>query len=412
MRRLFIICLPLLVSACLTGQDDKTKPTLGKDSSILNLARSSREAGDTTSAINLLTQQVMAKSPNPAIYIGLADMLIEQGRLRQAIEVLEKGRANVPGDVAVVRKLGNAYLLDGQPQKAEVVFDQGLAEHKNDSGLLGSKGIALDMQGKTEAAREIYQAAMKADPDNVAAGNNLAMSHLLAGEYDQAILVLEGITGKLAATPQMRQNLAFAYVLKGEDDKAMKTGLQDYSEKDMEKNLSYYRSVSEAVKTGKLSAAKVTPVEVKDTAVVSAPVNPQARKLPAVPPKKIPLIAPDDEDERLLRSAASAPVPAPAVASAPVAAPAAAGASEPKAEAKKWYVDLGNFDSADAARAHWNALQRQTGGLPEEAFGTMRQSDGREKLLLGPYGGFGDFKAVCDALRKAKVGCSIVQMSK
>jgi len=425
MRRFLSCSLSfLMLSACLTDGGEE-KPSLGHNSSALNLARSTKEAGDGKAAVSILMQQVQAKSKNPAIYVTLSDMLLEQGKVRQAIEVLEKGNQNVPKDALIHRKLGNAYLVDNQSQKAEVVFNQGLEFAKNDSGLLGGKGIALDMQGKTQAAREMYEAAIKASGDNVTAANNLAMSYLLGGEYAKASEVLEGAAFKTTATPQIRQNLAFSYVLLGEDEKAMKVGLQDYSEKDMEKNIAYYRSVAEAVKTGKMSAAKVTGVEVKDTAVNAPAVKAPAR-LPEPKPaelskaKKIPLIPSqaademaavpeDDKDEQQLRAA----VPAagnvkPQAAASPASAPAAAV----KAEGKKWYIDLGNFASSQDVRAHWDGLKKKVGPLPDDAFTTMKQSDGREKLLIGPYAGFGDFKGVCDTLKKGKVACSVVQLGK
>lgn len=410
MRRLLPACLSfLLIGGCLTNTDE-AKPTLGKDSSVLNLARSSREAGDSKAAISLLMQQVANKTNNPSIYATLAEMLQEQGKLRQAIEVLEKGNQVIPGDALIHRKLGNAYLLDNQPQKAEVVFNQGLEKNKDDSRLLGSKGVALDLQGKTEPAREAYQAAIKADSDNVSAANNLAMSHLLAGETDQAVAVLESASEKTTATPQIRQNLAFAYVLKGEDDKALKIGLQDYSEKDMEKNIAYYHSVSDAVKTGKVAAAKVMPVEVKDSPLVSVSPGPGSKKVPLAisTGKKIPLVAEDDAEEELLKSA----VPSAGSVSTEAKASATDKGAADKFAAKKWYIDLGEFPSIDAARKQWDTLRAKVADLPDDAFGTHRQADGKERLVMGPYAGFGDFKGTCDALKKAKVACNVVQISK
>jgi Flp pilus assembly protein TadD len=120
-------------------------------------------------------------------------------------------------------------------------FETGLKLSPTHVDLLNGKGVALDIIGNHDAAQVAYMQALAKKPlKSDFIENNLAMSYIMSGEYEAAIEQIKMIKG-YKEFAIMRQNLALAYGLNGQMQKARFWGLKDLSETEFKENLEFYR---------------------------------------------------------------------------------------------------------------------------------------------------------------------------
>lgn len=200
------------VAAALTAVDDGA----GLD---LRLARATRNAGDLESAASLY-REAMARNPgNPQIALELGDVLIDSGQPEQAIDLFgsvngDKGHPDI--SLRAERGIGRAYLVMQDAQAALDHFVLARDKAPQDPSTLVDCGVALDLLRRHADAQESYRAALHAAPRDTGARNDLALSLALTQQYDAALEVIVPIARSAAATPQIRQNLALIYGLKGD----------------------------------------------------------------------------------------------------------------------------------------------------------------------------------------------------
>ena len=86
------------------------------------------------------------------------------------------------------------------------VYDKAAAQYraalaiKPDSALASNLGLVLNRMGRDEEATTAYDQALRLDPGNANAWNNLAQQHMRNGEYEQA---LEAAAKAVALNPKV-----------------------------------------------------------------------------------------------------------------------------------------------------------------------------------------------------------------
>jgi hypothetical protein len=80
--------------------------------------------------------------------------------------------------------------------------------------MLG-RGIAQDLLGQHPQAQASYRTVLAADPQNMPALNNLALSMVLAGDPNGAVSVLQPLATRSDAPPRVRNNLSVAQAAAG-----------------------------------------------------------------------------------------------------------------------------------------------------------------------------------------------------
>jgi len=343
----------------------------GKEGSLMRLANATRAGGDLKTAAQLYEQAIAGSKDSVAPHLALADLYEEIGKAQLAVGVLRDAEKLQPQNTEVLRALGNALVSVGEPAQAVDVFDRAATVDAADARLYNGKGVALDMTGDYAGAQQAYQQAIDADAkdEDSYIKNNLALSYLMNDRFNEAIDVLQPLLLQGNPNPTIRQNLALAYGLKGDRDKAMKLGIKDLTKEQAEENLAFYEmylksrkampakleksqsaapvvasSSKEIAPLEKEQAAKPTPVkEPVAQASGSKPLNtlvkPEPKEAPVAKvleePKEAPVVeeaqAPVEEDKAVsatpvprkntLQTRASQPRPAP-VAEAPAEEPA------------------------------------------------------------------------------------------
>lgn len=100
-----------------------------------------------------LSEPAVAYLQTPAQMSDLAAQPLANGRVDQALAVLEKASAADPHDAAVLINLGIAYAQQGDEEKARAAFEQALACHEV---------VELDTaNGTTTGSRRLARKAIK-----------------------------------------------------------------------------------------------------------------------------------------------------------------------------------------------------------------------------------------------------------
>jgi Flp pilus assembly protein TadD len=142
---------------------------------------------------------------------------------------------------------GYTLLSQQEPKAALDVFNKAIkADEKNGRAYQG-KGIALDSLGEHGKAEEAYNEGLKQTPGNVGLSNNLAMSHILRGNYQKAIDLLAPFAD--FGNPTVHENLALANCMLGKSTEARKLYSKTLSPAEIEDNIRFCRKFEQIRKS-------------------------------------------------------------------------------------------------------------------------------------------------------------------
>jgi Flp pilus assembly protein TadD len=117
---------------------------------------------------------------------------------------------NKPGDIDASIGLAQSLLAQQRMHDALVVLDEALAGAPGNLRLLNAKGVILDKEGRHADAQSLYRLALAGEPKNQMVRNNLGLSLALGGQPDAAIAILRPLAREPGASPQYRESLATA----------------------------------------------------------------------------------------------------------------------------------------------------------------------------------------------------------
>lgn len=171
-------------------------------------------------------QQLLRISPNNPASLQMAGAIEYQLRsYLQAETYLAKALQSAPGLPLARRLLVSSHLRTGQPGKALDALQPVLGRIDQDSALLALAGEAYLQQGEPNKAAEYFAKASKLEPENAAKKTSLALAHLAQGNSESAFQELEkitvsdkGITADLALITAHLRNSQLDKALKAIDD--------------------------------------------------------------------------------------------------------------------------------------------------------------------------------------------------
>ncbi|MFZ5789198.1 MAG: tetratricopeptide repeat protein [Pseudomonadota bacterium] len=234
-RALPLLGLVLGLSACASASQS---PVLTADA-VLRVADLTRAEGDLVSAAGLYQKahEIAPTDARPLIELGRT--LARMGSSGAAAEAYRAALQIDGSDAEARRGLGLTLLNTGQPEAAITEFEKAL-DRGEDYRLYNGIGVAYDMVGDHEAAQTYYRSALRLAPANLDVTNNLGLSLMLEGRYQEGISLLEQAAADPMAPPRFRQNLALAYGLAGDKDRARQLAQRDLDPDTVERNLTYF----------------------------------------------------------------------------------------------------------------------------------------------------------------------------
>lgn len=235
------LCLALLAGGCVTTAKREVVTTRG-DVTVTGSIATLSEA-KVAAAARGWGARYDADPKDRANILNYAAALRLNDQTDQAVAVLEKGVVNHPGDAEISAAYGKALATNGDFPQALRVIRQTQRPDRPDWKLFSAEGAILDQMGQAAAARDCYQKALQIAPGEPSILNNLALSHLLAGELEPAEKLLRQAIVAPNATSRVRQNLALVLGLQGRFDEAEAIARAELDPVQAEANLAYIRSM-------------------------------------------------------------------------------------------------------------------------------------------------------------------------
>ncbi|MGB4102179.1 MAG: tetratricopeptide repeat protein [Alphaproteobacteria bacterium] len=213
----------LTLNSCVNQKNVAAEEAPLTEDAIVRLADKMRSQGDVTMAADFYQRALERDANNISAYLGLAALHEQMGQPEQAgryyLEAIRRDGRNMNTRRAYARLL----MTQEQYGAATEQYQAALSGDGEDPRSRNGIGVALDQQGQHVKAQDHYRQVLTRDPDNMTALNNLGLSLLATGDAKGAIAVLAPAADSLKMTPTLRQNLALAYVMDGQD--AMALGL-------------------------------------------------------------------------------------------------------------------------------------------------------------------------------------------
>ena len=211
----------------------------------LELARALVQAGQDGAALDAYSRALTAGVRDPAARLEYARVLERNGQWADAA----RAWLDIDGERdAYEARLGamRCAIRLNQPAVALQQAEAALRRRPRETAALVGRGVALDGLGRHAEAQASYRAALARDPGDLPARNNLALSLALSGQYDEAAQRLGDLAASADATPQVRQNLALVYGLKGDRAAATRVGAEDLPPQVAAANAEFLAQVSRA----------------------------------------------------------------------------------------------------------------------------------------------------------------------
>ncbi|WP_102868005.1 tetratricopeptide repeat protein [Pseudovibrio exalbescens] len=161
----------------------------------------------------------------------------------QAEAVLRKSVIAHQGDPEIAAAYGKVLAENGKLQEALGVLDTAIDPANPDWRMLSAKGAIHDQLGQPEQARKLYTQALQIAPNEPSILNNLGMSYILTEELPKAEQALRLALEKPGATSRVRQNLALAMGLQGKFDQAIAVAEAELDPAQAQANIAYLQAM-------------------------------------------------------------------------------------------------------------------------------------------------------------------------
>jgi Flp pilus assembly protein TadD len=232
--------LVLLLAAC-ASQDASQ---LGNGQPGLNVASAALAGGSPNIALNVTTG-ILAKEPNnvPAL-LSQGDAFSALGRLGEAKASYTKALVADPESGMAQIELGRLEL-SSDPAQAQALFLHALRHDPSNKTALNDLGISYDLQGDHANAQDAYRKALGTDPTMRAAEVNLALSMALNGHASEAVRLLKPMASDPGAPRRIRHDFAAALAITGDKAAAAQILSADMTPEQTERAVQAYGEFSQ-----------------------------------------------------------------------------------------------------------------------------------------------------------------------
>jgi tetratricopeptide (TPR) repeat protein/SAM-dependent methyltransferase len=152
---------------------------------------------------------------------NLGNALKKQGKLDEGAAQYERALALKPDYVVARYNLGNTYREQGQLDNAAAHYRQALALNPNYVEAHNNLGNALKEQGKLDEAVAQYRYALAVNPNYVEAHNNLGNALREQGKLDEAVARYQRALALRSNFADAHNNLGAAFAEQGKLDQAI-----------------------------------------------------------------------------------------------------------------------------------------------------------------------------------------------
>lgn len=389
----------------------QASPAAQAPGGLMTIAAEMAAKGDHEGAIPLF-RHAAATTRSPEALTGLADSLLAMGNLDAAYRILSDLIADqstpLPG--ATYYSYGKAALALGNFSAALDGFSRAATLLPGDPRPKSGKAIALAATGRIVEAVAALRGA--SDPSSL---SNKALILAATGNPEAATEILEPLLRSGEAQARDRQNLAMAYLLAGQEERAFQVARLDLDGASVNETFTFYRGL-----------ASLSPAE-RMQALVTGTIDPEWTKA------EVANLSLEETEGRQLAAQRMvtiepAPKPTPKVVEAPkpkkpapekIVTPAnyEPGDVPPLLEPEGWALQIGAYRTLKRLTAGWRILYERNIDIlkdipprrSEVDFGTRAEgpSGFYFRLNAGPLKTLAEARILCTELRKRGTSCWI-----
>lgn len=228
------------------GSEDKVLPEESRRlenlpaGEVLQLGHQALGNGDHQLA-SVYYRTVLNKDPasTPA-RLGLAQTTLETGDYNAAKTLLDAILRVDPDSVPALMMRGRTLRELGKLDAAIADFSHSREKAPNNSAVLTELAMTFDrIPERISEAEPLYRKVLELSPDSASARNNLGFNFLLQGRAEEAATILSGALALDAKNSRILANLATAYLLLGNKNKALQLFKQTVDEAEAYNNIGY-----------------------------------------------------------------------------------------------------------------------------------------------------------------------------
>jgi Flp pilus assembly protein TadD len=267
-RRIAVLAMAAMTGAC---------SSLGDDTGLDLLASSQPPAAEAAPGMGGMLQTELAqatdywgkkyaKNPQDAqAALSYAKNLKALGRKSEAFQVLQQAAQFNNQDKQIASEYGRLALELDQTSLAEQLLAFADDPLRPDWRVMSARGAALAKQGKYKEAVQHLERANQLAPDRASVQNNLALAYAMSGDPQRAEGLLRQAVSRDSSNVKTRQNLALVLGLQGKYDEATQVGATAVSLNEAKQNTALVRQMV------KLDPKKGGPSFTAPPAIAAAP---------------------------------------------------------------------------------------------------------------------------------------------
>lgn len=151
-------------------------------------------AGRWEGAEKHFNEAMLSKIPLGEAHVGLANLYLSRGRIKDAVSTLEGCTTKIPGFEAAWTGLAGIYLKTGKPLEALAVMEEAEKKLPTSPVILGNFAwLYLETDSNLELVLGFARKAYEQSPENPAIADTLAWAYYKKGAFSQAAWLLAAV---------------------------------------------------------------------------------------------------------------------------------------------------------------------------------------------------------------------------
>jgi tetratricopeptide (TPR) repeat protein len=165
----------------LDAEDQLKRGNITKETILYNSFFASSKMKDNATSKKLLQQLMDINFNEPAIYIHMSNVYLEDKNTDKALEYLKLGRNMFEGDQSLINTEINLYIQLGRTSELIEKLGEAIALDSENDLLYFNRGTIYDQEGDFVNAEKDYKASLAINPDAFGTNYNLGALYFNAG---------------------------------------------------------------------------------------------------------------------------------------------------------------------------------------------------------------------------------------
>jgi len=162
-------------------EDQLKRGNITKETILYNSFFSSNKMKDNTKSKELLQSLIDINFNEPAIFVHMSSILIEEGETDKALEYLALGRESFEEDQGLINTEINLYIQLGRTSELIGKLGEAIALDDENELLYFNRGTIYDQEGDIDNAEKDYLTALELNPSAFGANYNLGALYFNQG---------------------------------------------------------------------------------------------------------------------------------------------------------------------------------------------------------------------------------------